>query len=197
MYGHKYTDAERGFFIEYVPGHSHKEIREEFIKVFDWEITMNQVKGYIKNNHLNTGRTGHFPKGHIPANKGRKGTCAAGCEKTWFCKGHTPINHRPVGSERISKDGYIEIKVAEPSKWRLKHRVIWEEYYGSVPHGKCIIFLNGDKTDVNIENLVLIDRAIHARMNQSGLRFADADSTKAAVAVGELMSVIGTAKKRK
>ncbi len=37
-----------------------------------------------------------------------------------FAKGNVPPNHRPVGSERISKDGYIEVKVAEPKQVEIK-----------------------------------------------------------------------------
>ena len=47
---------------------------------------------------------------------GKKGICADGCERTWFKKGHIPANYRPVGSERVNADGYIEVKVADPNK---------------------------------------------------------------------------------
>lgn len=197
MYGHIYTAQEREFFWNFVPGHSHKEIRDAFEAKFEWPIKLDQVRGYIKNNGLNTGRTGRFEKGLIPHNKGQKGACAPGCEKSWFQKGNVPAKHRPVGSERISKDGYVEIKVSEPGRWRLKHRVIWEAANGRIPQGKCLIFLNRDKTDVRIENLILIDRKVHVRMNQAGLRFDDPDSTKGAVGVAKLMSALGEAKKRR
>lgn len=42
--------------------------------------------------------------------------------KTMFRKGNIPANHKPIGYERINADGYIEVKVAEPNKFRLKHR---------------------------------------------------------------------------
>lgn len=72
MYGHKYTDEERQFFVEYVPGHSYKEIQQEFINSFNWSISVSQIKTYIGRHKLNTGRTGYFEKGHIPFNKGEK-----------------------------------------------------------------------------------------------------------------------------
>lgn len=196
MYGRIYTKEERAFFQAFVPGHSHKEIRDTFETEFGWPIKLTQVKAYIKNNKLNTGRTGRFEKGFVPHNKGQTGVCAPGCKQTWFKKGHEPTNHKPVGSERIdNKDGYVLIKTKEPRTWELKHRVIWEERHGPIPEGKCLIFLNGDKTDVRLENLKLIDRKVHVRMNQSGLRFDDSDSTRAAVGVAELLSAIGEAKR--
>lgn len=193
----RYTSDEKEFLEECIPGHTHKEIREKFIARFGWGITVNQVKGYIGNNKLNTGLTGRFPKGNVPFNKGKKGECAAGSEKGWFQKGCAPQNHRAVGSERVNVDGYVEIKVAEPNKWRLKHRIAWEAENGKIPEGKCVLFLNGEKTDVRLCNLVLVDRRVHMRMNQTGLRFKNADITRAAVNLGELLSALGDAKRRK
>lgn len=48
MAAHKYTPEEGAFFTAFVPGHSHKEIQEEFTARFGWEISMGQVVGYIK-----------------------------------------------------------------------------------------------------------------------------------------------------
>ena len=118
---------------------------------------------------MNTGRTGYFEKGNISYNKGRKGICAEGCKKTWFKKGHIPKNYRPIGSERITKDGYIEVKIADPNKWKLKHRVIWEQAKGKVPHGYAIIFKDGNKLNTDIDNLMLVSRKVLAVMNKSGL----------------------------
>ena len=56
-------------------------------------------------------------------------------------------------------DGYVEIKVAEPRKWALKHRVIWEEANGPIPKGCNIQFRDGNKLNVKIENLYIISRS--------------------------------------
>ena len=102
-----------------------------------------------------------FQKGHIPENKGKRVSpeTYAKCQPTMFKKGHTPANHRGVGSERINKDGYIEIKVAEPKRWRLKHRIIWEQANGEIPKGYNVQFKNHNPQDCRIENLYLICRA--------------------------------------
>lgn len=197
MAAHKYTPEEGAFFTAFVPGHSHKEIQEEFTARFGWEISMGQVVGYIKNHHLNTGRTGRFEKGQVSHNKGEKGVYAPGCEKGWFAKGHMPHNHKPVGSERFSKDGYWEIKVAEPKKWRLKHLVIWEEHNGPVPKGSCVIFLDGDTSNLDIKNLMLIKRRDLVRMNQNGLFSDIPEITEAGTHVAELLSVVGEIKRKR
>ena len=110
-----------------------------------------------------------FSKGHIPTNKGKKVSPEA-YEKmsvTMFKKGHTPVNHREVGSERINVDGYIEIKVAEPNRWKLKHRIIWEQVNGEIPKGYNVQFKNHNPQDCRIENLYLICRADQMRTENS------------------------------
>lgn len=102
-----------------------------------------------------------YQKGCIPANKGKKmdPDTYTKCAGTMFRKGNMPANHRDVGSERINKDGYIEVKVAEPNKWKAKHRVIWEEANGPVEKGYNVQFKDGNRLNVSLENLYLISRS--------------------------------------
>jgi hypothetical protein len=71
--------------------------------------------------------------------------------------------YKPVGTERISKDGYLERKVNEDlplqRRWRAVHLVMWEAVNGPVPKSHAVVFINGDKRDVRLENLRLITRA--------------------------------------
>ena len=102
------------------------------------------------------GNSGSFKIGHVPWNKGLKG--CFGARRTSFKKGNLPHNTRAMYSERLSKEGYIEIKVGI-NKWISKHRYIWEQYYKrEVPKGKVVIFLDGNNRNFEIENLKLISR---------------------------------------
>lgn len=193
---HYYTEEEKAFFKTYVPGHSHKQIRDAFEERFGWDITVAQVRAYIKNHHLNTGRTGKFEKGSIPHNKGKKGTCAEGCKKTWFRTGHVPENHRPVGSERVNVEGYIEIKVAEPNVWKLKHRIVYEENYGSIPKGSIVLFRDGDKQNTSADNLILITRSVHMVLNQDGLCKYKGELKDTAIKIAELKCAKRCAEKK-
>ncbi len=197
MYGHQYTTEEQQFMTEYVLGHSYREIQKAFTEKFGWEISLSQVNSYIGNHHLSTGRTGRFQKGQEPPNKGKKGVCAAGCEKTWFKKGHIPANYRPVGSERVNADGYIEVKVADPNKWKLKHRVVWESVNGKIPKGYIIIFRDNDKTNTDIDNLLLIKRETHAVLNHTGLCEYSGEFKETAICIAELKAATSRAKNRK
>lgn len=102
-----------------------------------------------------------FQNGHTPANKGKKMDAELydRLKPSMYQKGHVPTNYRPIGSERVNRDGYIEVKVADPGIWKLKHRVVWEKAHGEIPVGCNVQFKNGNSQDVRLENLYLISRA--------------------------------------
>lgn len=202
MHGHKYSEEEQAFMAGYIPGHSYKEIQKAFTEKFGWEISISQVNAYIGNHHLSTGRTGRFEPGHEPVNKGKtwdeymdhKAQEAA--KKTWFKKGNIPANYRPIGSERTDRDGYVKVKVAEPNKWRLKHRVIWEAVNGKIPKDSVLIFKDGDKTNTDIGNLLLIKRSTHAVLNKTGLCKHSGELKETAVCIAKLREATGRAKRK-
>ncbi|MCP1103735.1 hypothetical protein M2454_003086 [Aequitasia blattaphilus] len=196
---HKYTQEEKDYLAEIVPGRSRDEITEMFNAKFGTNINIKALSSAYKRFGLSTGRTGYFVKGQAAHNKGKKMSPATyeRCKGTMFKKGNVPKNHKRVGSERVSRDGYYEIKVAEPNKWRAKHLIEWESHNGMIPKGKVIIFLDGDPTNYEIDNLAMIDRATHVRLNQSNLRSTDKELTKTGVAVAQLITTMGKAKRRK
>lgn len=110
-------------------------------------------------------KANQFRKGHVPFNKGMKNfqellspEKRARVIANRFKKGNLPKNHKPVGSERTTKYGYIERKTQEPNKWELLHRIVWREHNGEIPKGYNIQFKDGDKTNCAIENLYIISR---------------------------------------
>ena len=131
-------------------------------RLLDLKCSPDKIRrsGMMSSNHPNT-IAARFPKGHIPGNKGKKMSpeVYSKVAKTMFKKGRTPHNHREVGSERINKDGYIEIKVAEPNRWKPKHRIVWEQAHGAIPKGYNVQFKNHNTLDCRIENLYLISKA--------------------------------------
>lgn len=159
------------FILDNYKGRYNQELADLFNQKFNTNITSRTIKSYKANNKLNSGLTGKFRKGQTPHNKGKKmpKEVYEKVKHTMFAKGNVPPNHRPVGSERISKDGYIEVKVAEPNKWRLKQRVVYEEAKGKIPEGCPIIFLDVNKRNFNIDNLRCITRSELLYLNCNGL----------------------------
>lgn len=114
------------------------------------------------------GRRTRFKKGQTPPNKGKKLSefmseeAIGKIKKTQFKKGNIPPNHKPIGYERINRDGYIEVKVRDEKYTRnfeLKHRFIWEKHFGPIPESHNIQFKDGNKLNCKIENLYIISRA--------------------------------------
>jgi hypothetical protein len=184
------------YLRQHYPNHLQRQLLDMFNEHFNVAIGMKQLTGALKRYDIKSGRTGRFERGQTAWNKGLKGLQLGGKE-TQFKKGNIPVNYRPVGSERISKDGYIEIKVADPRTWRLKHNVIWEEAYGKVPKGHCIIFLDGNKQNLDITNMQLITRGQLARLNQKHLISDNAELTKTGIIIADIYNKIGERKKKK
>lgn len=122
------------------------------------------------------GAAHRFKPGQTPANKGlrRPGWAPGRMSHTQFKKGQmrgaAQSNYLPIGSERISKDGYLERKVTDDHpvparRWVGVHRLLWEEFLGPVPPGFVVIFKNGDKRDVRIDNLQLLSQGENMRRN--------------------------------
>ena len=167
--GNPWTDEEKRIVAEMYPDHFATEISEKIGRPLSGIYRMAQLLGLksspekyrraaekvVSNpNHI----ASRFKKGHVPANKGKRMSPEqyARCAGTMFKKGNVPKCHRPVGSERVNVDGYVEVKVAEPNKWRAKHRVEWEKAYGPIPKGCNIQFRNGNSQDIRLENLYMI-----------------------------------------
>lgn len=121
------------------------------------------------------GNSGSFKKGCASWNKGKKmsNETKEKVLRTSFKKGHIPARTKPIGTERISKDGYVEIKVSDiPNvsrcvNWRPKQLWIYEQYHKcKVDTSKdCVIFLDGDKRNFDIDNLMLISRKLNRVIN--------------------------------
>ena len=67
---------------------------------------------------------------------------------------------------------------------------MWEQQYGEIPDNHIVIFLNGDKLDVRIENLRMIPRDVHIRLNQENGRFEDAEITDTSINIELLKKVL-------
>jgi len=110
---------------------------------------------------------GQFKKGLIPHNKGKKLSqeTKEKLKPTMFKRGNRPHNAQPVGTETKDKDGYVWVKIAEPSEWKLKHHIAYGE---PVPTGHKVIFLDGNKYNFERGNLQLVSNA--ELMNRNTMR---------------------------
>lgn len=113
----------------------------------------------------NVGEAYRFKPGHASWNKGLKGVFGVqeACRATQFKKGrpaHEARNYLPIGSLRISKDGYLERKVTDDPglmparRWVAVHRLVWAEAHGPVPAGHVVCFKPG-RTTADLDRITL------------------------------------------
>ena len=196
----KWTDEVIQFMIENYQGKDNIELAELLNERFNLNTNGDRVSNFKANLkrrkgiNLNTGiNKGCIKKGNIPFNKGKKMSKEQynKCKNTMFKKGNIPANHRPIGSERITVDGIVEIKIAEPNKWKAKARVIYEKEFGTIPKGYIIIYLDGNKQNLEPNNLKAISRKENLIMNHSKLRYNNKETTETALILAKLMSKVG------
>ena len=194
-----WTEEEKKYLSEITLGRGYLEITEMMTAKFNYDYTKTQIAAAIKRYGLSTGRTGRFEKGRVPFNKGTKGMTSA--NRTSFKKGNIPHTYLPIGSEAITRDGYTIVKVSDQGtrnqRWRPKHRLIWEKHHGPVPDGYAIVFGDGDKTNLSIDNLILVSRSQLSVMNTKKLIKNDVELTRAGANIAQLMVTISKAKKKK
>ena len=168
-----YSEAELQWLEE-----NHKlpasEYHAAFVERFGRDdVSKANVLALRKRNGWRTGRTGRFEKGHVSHNKGMKGITYPGSEKGWFKKGErrgvATRLYKPIGTERVSKDGYLERKIHDgmplQSRWRAVHLIRWEELNGPLPEGHALKCLDGEKNNTDPANWEAIPRALLPRLN--------------------------------
>lgn len=201
MKHNKYTEEQKQFLFDYVPNHHYSEIIEEFNKRFPETLfTVNRCKTFIANNGLNTGFNGRYEKGHVSHTKGKSWDefmspeAQKNSRKTCFKKGNVPKNHKPIGTVQTRKcrgNGSVDykfIKIAEPNKWSLYNRYLWEQAYGPIPKGYVICYRDGDPMNCTLENLRCVPRSTAQILsNYSDTRGAARD---VAISIGELQTAI-------
>jgi hypothetical protein len=123
---------------------------------------------------------GRFQPGQVPANKGlrRPGWAPGRMASTQFKKGSmtgaAQRNYVPIGTERLSKDGYLERKVTDDHpvparRWVGVHRIVWEAAHGPIPAGHAVAFREGKRTsvadEITADRLELVSRVELMRRN--------------------------------
>lgn len=170
------------------------ELTVLFNEKFETTYTGQQIKTYLFNHGITSGRTGCFEKGSKPWNTGTKGLVKPNSGN--FKKGDVPINLKPIGHERVNKrdrDGFILIKIAEknpytgaPTRYKHKHVHVWKQASGSIPEGMVVAFKDGNQLNCDIDNLMLISRAELLRLNQYRYKKVPEELKPSVLAVAKL-----------
>lgn len=189
----------------FAPGHDIYEIIDEFERLYGIRLSKYAMKNakYRYAAHSGT-NAGQFMKGHEPANKGKtwdemgySEQARENMRRGQFKKGGIPHNcaATPVGAERVTREGYIKVKVADMrfekanDNWRLKHNIAWEQANGRpVPPHHMVVFADRDRDNYDPDNLVLVPRRLWSIISRNRMAYHDRESLEACMAIAELDS---------
>lgn len=170
---YRYTPEQLEWLRRNYPRMICKELTDAFNRHFHARQSATAIKTCLDRYKIRSGRTGRFEKGQRPWNHGVTGYM--GPNRTSFRKGHVPHNTRPLWSERVGKDGYIEMSVPERnphtgfrSRFKHKHVWLWEQAHGTVPAGSVVVFRDGNRRNFDLRNLMLVKRSELLTMNLHG-----------------------------
>jgi hypothetical protein len=196
--------------LAWVKAHA-QDVRADALKAFSaqfgrTDVLLRNFNALCKRNGWMTGRTGQFVKGQDAPNKGVPMPFHPNSAATRFKQGSRPVNSLPMWSERVGKDGYIEMKVPRvnphtgyKTRFMHKHRYIWEEANGPIPADMVLKFLDGDRTNCTLENITAIPRGMLPRLNSRfgrGYDTAPAELKPTIMAIAKLEHAAGEAKAR-
>ena len=142
--------------------HTLKELLYVARHNFGYAITLTQLRQYLSKRHI---RYKDYAKNKV------RNMCA----------------NKPLLSERIKPDGMIQVKIAK-DKWEYKQRYIYSKYYNvELTENDYIIFLDQDRTNFNINNLMRISRHESAILSNQKIFSKLSQVTKTGVQVAKLI----------
>lgn len=163
-YRNRLSKEQKEFIINNIKRNTCKEMNELFYKNYGIKLPPNFVRNFIKYHKISSGVNTRFKKGQLAH------------------------NHKPIGSEFISTDGYTFIKVEEPNKWELKQCYLYKKYKGEIPKKHTVLFLDQNKTNFDLDNLCLVeirDKLVAKNLN---LLSEDKELTKVGLLISKLIN---------
>lgn len=171
-----FTDEQEKFIKENVKGTLTADLTDLVNETFGTSYKVSQVKNLKNRKRWSSGLTTHFEKGHKPFNKGLKQTDYMAAEQiektkaTRFKKNSVPPNWKEIGSTRISKDGYLEVKVSDlkgNKNYKPYHRIVYEKHHGvKIKEDEAVVFLDQNKMNFSIDNLKLVKQRELGKFNK-------------------------------
>lgn len=184
----KWPDECVDFVRAWCPFFLDKELAAFLSADWDMDIDRRILNAFRLRKGIKTGRTGYFHTAENPGYVPPKGSHLS--PATEFKKGMKPHNTAPVGTKVKDAGGYWKQKIAEPDKWEYIHRMIWEEAHGKLDRQVPVVFLNQNKDDLRLENLMAITRGDLVTLNHTMKLSTDAEINKTMIITAKLKSAI-------
>jgi len=166
----KFTQEHFEWLKKNVKGCAYKKLATQFNETFNTGFTGLQIRSYCHDKGLHNG---------LPS------------RDHYYKLGDSYFNDRGFEMIKVSMTG------KDKERWRPKHHLVWESVNGPVPKDHKVIFADRDKTNFELDNLILIPRNVFASVHLKGFYSHNADLTKAGIAVEMHMRAINNAVERR
>jgi hypothetical protein len=176
---HHYSDEEKQFLSDNIEGHTYQELTDLFNLRFGTNVPSHSISDVctkrmkVKRN-CNTGQ--------FKQNEERPCTKQIG-QEVWRC-GYIYVKVADVYHE--GKTNYKQLV----ENWQPKHRYIYEQAHGKIKKDEIVVFLDGDNTNFDINNLYCMNRRINLIMNKHKWFTADRELTLTAIKLCELICAL-------
>lgn len=139
--------------------------------------TYTSVRAMRKRYVLIKAHRGHFPKGCMAWNKGKRYNPGGRSIETRFKKGNIPANaFRKVGDIFFIPDkgkNYPFIKLEHHRQYPYQ-RYVWEQAYGvKLNNDEIVRFKDGNPENIILSNLIKVSRAENVKMNLNRKKAAE------------------------
>lgn len=155
-----FTKEEEQFIINNYKGKLATELTKMLNDTFNKNYTCNQIRRYKIKNKL------------------ASGVC------TRFYKGQIPHNLKQEKDEFIDERGYHRIKIN--GKWEMEARYLYEKEHGKIPSDWTVVFLDGNKNNLEITNLMAIHRRDKLVCKNKKMFSQNPEATKVGILTAQL-----------
>jgi len=183
---HNYTTEQHQFIKDNQHGISRKELADKFNKKFGTQQKKETMRAYCQNRGYRNGRDTRFAKGKVKDNGHRFTKDDTRGIPYRFKKGHEPLFELPLGTKRLH-NGYEIIKYKSPNKWQYTHKWLWEKHNGKIPDKHVVMFKNGNRENITIDNLEMISMGQLAVLNRKRLISKEPELTEVAINISKLI----------
>ena len=95
---------------------------------------------------------------------------------------------RSIGDTRM-ECGRLVMKAAD-GEWKSAGRCIWEKEYGSIPEGYALVALDGNTSNIQLENLEIVPWNYLGKLQRNGFFSNDPEVTKTGIVWCDLSTVL-------
>lgn len=172
---YNYTEEQKGWLVEHYPKYGAKKTASEFNRIFGQSRSEHSIK------NICVGKLG-VQLNEEAFKRYRK-------ETTDVLITYNKSKAVEVGTVGRLTNGYYMVKMQDGS-WEYAGKRLYKDNVGEVPNGYQVIFLDGNKNNINLDNLAVVPVEYQALMNTHKLRSENPTITETAIVWCDLYTAL-------